>query len=112
LGKAFQGYIPVELTGEEEAKELFELLSYIKQNAKQFQCRFTTRMLDRAEEIKNCLEEHFFVRKIEGKEYENSEQSTVFLRVLLCGRPLNLPNALKMLGKKSWFSCLTRGIAI
>jgi len=83
LGKAFQGHVLVELTGEEEPKEVFEFLSYIKQNEKQFQCIFTTRMLDRAEEIKNCLEEHFFVRKIEGKEYDNSEQSTVFLRVLL-----------------------------
>ena len=83
IGKAFQGHVLVELTGEEDPKELFELLSYIKQNAKQFQCIFTTRMLERAEEIKTCLEQHFFVRKIEGKEYEKAEQSTIFLRVLL-----------------------------
>lgn len=83
IGKTFQGHVLVELTGDEEPKELFELLSYIKQNVKQFQCIFTTRMLERAEEIKECLEQHFFVRKIEGKEYENAEQSTVFLRVLI-----------------------------
>ena len=83
LGKAFQGYVLVELTGEEEEKELYELLSYIKQNEKQFRCIFTTKMLDRAEEINKCLEQHFFVRKIEGKEYANTEQSTIFLRVLM-----------------------------
>ena len=83
LGRAFQGHVLVELTGNEEQKELFELLSYIKQNAKQFQCIFTTKMLDRAEEINNCLEQHFFVRKIEGKKYESEEQSAIFLRVLM-----------------------------
>lgn len=83
LGKVFQGFVLVELTGEEEEKELYELLSYIKQNEKQFRCIFTTRMLDRAEEIQNCLEQHFFVRKMEGKEYESSELGTMFLRVLV-----------------------------
>jgi len=82
MGKAFQGHVLVELTGEEEPKELHDLLSYIKQEEKQFQCLFTTRALDRAEEIKNCLEQHFFVREIDGKEYECAEQSAIFLRVL------------------------------
>lgn len=82
LGKAFQGYALVELTGEEDEKELFELLSYIKQSSKQLHCIFTTRMLDKADEIKKCLEQHFFVRCIEGKRYDSAEQSAIFLQVL------------------------------
>jgi len=83
LGKVFQGYVLVEFTGEEEPKELYELLSYIKQNEKQFHCIFTTKMLDQAEKIQGCLEQHFFVRKMEGKKYESAEQSAIFLRVLM-----------------------------
>ncbi|MBQ7863625.1 MAG: hypothetical protein IJ353_04050 [Lachnospiraceae bacterium] len=83
IGKSFQGHALIELTGNEEPKELSELLNYINQNARQFQCIFTTRMLEGAEEIKNCLEQHFFVREISGKEYEAEEQSTIFLRVLV-----------------------------
>jgi len=82
LATAYQGHILVELTGEEEPKDLFEFLSYIKQKGKQFQCIFTTRMLERAEEIKHCLDQHFFVREIGGKAYDSLEQCEIFLRVL------------------------------
>lgn len=82
IGKPFQGCVLMELTGEEDPKELYELLNFIRQKAQQFSCIFSTRTLENAEEIKNSLEQHFFVRRIDGKKYESAEQSALFLKVL------------------------------
>lgn len=82
LGKLFRGAVLVELTGEEEEKELSELLGYIKQNTRQFDCVFTTNALDKAEELKKQLEQYFFVREISGQQYDSEEQKGLFLKVL------------------------------
>ena len=82
IGKMFQGAVLVELTGEEEEKELSELLGYIKQNARQFGCVFTTNALDKAEEVEERLEQYFFLRRINGQQYDSEEQKGLFLQVL------------------------------
>lgn len=82
IGRPFQGCVLVELTGEEESKELFEFLNYIKQKTQQFCCVFSTRALENADEIKEHLEQHFFVRRIDGKGYGEREQRELFLKVL------------------------------
>ena len=82
LGKQFRGCVLIELTGEEEPKELFEFLSYIRQQAAQFCCVFSTRALDCVESIRKSLEQHFFIRVIDGEKYDTAEQKGLFLNVL------------------------------
>ena len=82
IGKPFQGCVLVELTGQEESKELFEFLSYIRQKNNQFCCVFSTRALECAKDLQEALEQHFFVRVIDGEAYGSEEQKGLFLDVL------------------------------
>ena len=82
LGKKFGGCALVELTGNEEPKELFEFLSYIRQQESGFGCVFTTRTLECVNDIRESLEQHFFVRVIDGEKYDSTEQAGLFCKVL------------------------------
>lgn len=82
IGKMFQGCVLVELSGQEEPKELFEFLSYIQQKTQQFCCVFSTCAMDCAEKILDTLEQHFFVRMVEGEKFNSAEQKELFLGVL------------------------------
>ena len=72
----------MELTGSEEPKELFEFLTYIRQQEAAFGCVFTTRTLECVDDILESLEQHFFVRVIDGEKYDSAEQAKLFLNVL------------------------------
>lgn len=82
LGKKFGGCALVELTGGEEPKELFEFLSYIRQQESGFGSVFSTRSMDCVDDIRKSLEQHFFVRVIDGEKYDSTEQVLLFLNVL------------------------------
>lgn len=83
LGKCFNGFVLVELTGEETVKERVALYEYIKENASSITCMFTTKTEAFGEQLVKEMEQHFsFVRMISEECYSPTEQKEILITAL------------------------------
>lgn len=78
IGREYEGCILLELTGEENEKELFEFLNYIEEQGHRLTCIYTTKESDDAAEIKKKLASYGFVRQIDGECFDAYEQLEIF----------------------------------
>ena len=82
IGKEYAGSILIELSGEEEEKELEELLDYVHSQEYRLHCIYTIKASENIKEIKGILENYGFVRVVKGEEYKVSEQVDIFREII------------------------------
>lgn len=82
LGRHFNGCVLIEISGEESDKEITDLLEYLEREKSRMTCIFTTKNFESVDFIKRQLEQCFFVRVIEGEEYDLSEQIDIFQNII------------------------------
>lgn len=82
LGKEYAGSVLIELSGEEDTKELEEILDYIESQKQRLHCVYTTKMLESVPEMRRQLENHGFVRVVQGEKYDAYEQIEIFQNTL------------------------------
>lgn len=75
IGKEYKECILIEFTEDVMQKEGFmELLEYLKRQQKSFNFIFTMKDSKDTASIQKCLEQYFFVRRIDAKAYEPEEE--------------------------------------
>ena len=86
LGKVFDGFVLIELTGEEKEGERQDLYEYIKKNPEEIACAFTVKNEQTADKLYEELVQHFpFLRKISEECYSPKEQSEILVSTLRLG---------------------------
>ena len=78
VGKEYAGSVLIEFSGNEEEKELEDLLDYIDSQKYRLRCVYTIKDSENTKDIKGLLENYGFVRVVQGEEYEVSEQMAIF----------------------------------
>ena len=78
IGKEYTGSVLIEFSGQEEEKELEELLDYIDHHKTRLHCIYTIKAGEEVENIKSRLEDYGFVRVVKGEEYRTLEQADIF----------------------------------
>ena len=79
VGKEYAGSVLIEFSGNEEEKELEDLLDYIYSQRYRLHCVYTIKDSENTQDIKRLLENYGFVRVVQGEEYEASEQIAIFV---------------------------------
>ena len=98
LGKRFEGFVLVELTGEEGGKERAMFYEYIKENASEISCMFTVKEEAVAEVLRKELEQHFpFARTVHEACYSPAEQREILLAAFRQGGAILTETAEKRL---------------
>ncbi len=83
VGKQFDGFVLVELSGEEAAKERVSLYEYIKKNSSKIACMFTVKDEETAEMLQKEMEQYFpFVRAAFEECYSPEEQKEILMTAL------------------------------
>lgn len=83
LGKSFNGFVLVELTGEEAVKERIALYEYIKENVSSITCMFMTKTEEVGEQLVKEMEQYLsFVRMISEECYSSTEQKEILITAL------------------------------
>jgi len=105
-GREYEGCVLVELTGEENRKEIEEFLSYINTQRQRIQFVFTTKVTENVDLIRKQLAEECFVRVVYGECYTSQEQMELF-HTILQRYPFVLDEGaevqlLKFLEEKQW----------
>lgn len=78
LGKEFIGCVLIEISEEAGTEELADFFEYIA-GQESLKCLFAIK--EDAEEIQELLEQHFFVRVVEGQKYTTEEQLEILNEV-------------------------------
>ncbi len=83
LGKRFDGFVLVELTGEETEEERTTFYEYIKNHSPEVTCMFSVKDEETAEGLLKELEQQFsFVRRVSEECYSPAEQKEILLTAL------------------------------
>lgn len=86
LGKVFDGFVLIELTGEEKEGEREALYEYIKKNPEEIACAFTVKNEQTAEALYGELVPYFpFLRKVSEECYSPEEQREILVSTLRSG---------------------------
>ena len=86
LGKAFDGFVLIELTGEEKEGEREALYEYIKNNSREITCAFTVKNEQTADALYGELVQYFpFLRKVSEECYSPEEQREILVSTLRLG---------------------------
>ena len=107
LGKRFDGFVLVELTGEEGVKERAIFYEYIKENASEISCMFTVKDEEAAEVLRKELEQYFpFARTVHEECYSPAEQKEILMAAFRQGGAILTKTAEKrleeILGEMEW----------
>lgn len=78
LGKEFSGCVLIELSEDVEPEALSDLVEYVARR-EELTCLFTGKEMQ--EEVQELLEQHFFVRTVEGQKYTCEEQLEILNQV-------------------------------
>jgi len=78
LGREYTGSILIELSGEEDEKELEELFHYIDSHKERLRCIYTMKVAEEAKMVRKHLEKYGFVRVVQGEKYDAYEQIEIF----------------------------------
>jgi len=81
-GREYEGCVLVELTGEEQEKEIAEFLSYINTQRHRLQFIYTTKETENVEKIRKQLAKECFVRVVYGECYTPQEQMELLCEML------------------------------
>lgn len=107
LGKRFDGFVLVELTGEEGVKERATFYEYIKENAAEIACMLTVKNEEAAEVLRKELEQQFpFARTVHEECYSPAEQKEILMAAFRQGGAVLTEVAVErleeILGKIEW----------
>lgn len=107
IGKRFEGFVLVELTGEEGVKERAMFYEYLKEKASEISCMFTVKNEEAAEVLCKELEQHFpFARTVHEECYSPAEQKEILMAAFGQGGAILTETAEKqleeILGKIEW----------
>ena len=78
LGREYTGSILIELSGEEDEKELEELFHYIDSHKERLYCIYTMKVSEEVKTVRKHLEQYGFVRVVQGEKYDAYEQIEIF----------------------------------
>ena len=78
LGREYTGSILIELSGEEDEKELEELFHYIDSHKERLHCIYTMKVSEEVKMVRRHLEKYGFVRVVPGEKYDSYEQIEIF----------------------------------
>lgn len=78
LGREYTGSILIELSGEEDEKELEELFHYIDSHKERLHCIYTMKVSEEVKIVRTHLEKYGFVRVAQGERYDVNEQIEIF----------------------------------
>lgn len=82
LGREYIGSVLIEFSGEEDEKELKEILHYIDSQKGRLHCIYTMKVSEEVTMVRKHLEKYGFVRVVQGEKYDASEQMEIFQNTL------------------------------